>query len=611
MAWRWAEMARFWRMTPAIALTLAIALLVAGVLMGVYNERAYEAQKSREVRVQAQILASSVTAALVFDDPRTAQEYVNALKANPEIQAAAVYDADGHLFADYLRDAGSSLPETVEPREPFLEHDRLVVIAPVVQGAEVLGTVYLRSLVEPFARRLTRYGAIGLLITMASLVVGVLGAAHAALTKANAELHSRAVDLAEANRELHAQIAEREKAEEALRQSQKMEALGQLSGGIAHDFNNLLTIVKGNLEFLQKRIAEGRTDVGRYVDLAMDGLNRASSVTQRVLAFSRRQPLSPKPVNLTVLIAEMGELMRHSVGKSVTVEVRLQADWWTLCDPSQMENVVLNLAINARDAMPDGGRLTFETENVRIEPGSEGIEDALPGEYVRLSVTDTGMGMSDEVRQKAFDPFFTTKPQGQGTGLGLSMIFGYVKQSKGFLSIDSGPGRGTRVTILMPRHELEAPAETSQPPAAEDDHRGLEALPASASAATGMATILIVEDEALVRMLAAETLRDEGYNVLEQGDGSTALTMLRSDPGIDLLITDVKLPGMDGYQLAEAALGHRPGLKVLLMTGYAQPAPDRLAAAKVQVLHKPYTMRDLTSLTRACLDREASSRAEA
>ena len=393
-------MIRSWKLAPAIALTIAVALLLAGVMIVVYTERSYKEQKIREVSVQAEILASTVTAALAFDDSEAAQEYVNALKANPEVYAAAVYDAGGSLFASYSRDEEGVLPETAEAREPHFDDGHLIVVTPVTQGDASLGTVYLRTVTEPVARRLARYGVIVLLVTMASLVVAVLGAAHAALAGANAELRKQAFDLAEANRRLQVQIEEREKAEAALRQSQKMEAIGQLSGGIAHDFNNLLTIVKGNLDLLQRRIAQGRTDVARYVDLAMDGVSRASNLTQRILAFSRRQPLSPKPVNLSRLITDMDQLLRHSVHEFITVETRLEADWWTLCDPSQMENVVLNLVINARDAMPDGGQLIIETANLRAETAPEALEGALPGDYVRLSIIDTGVGIVHAVNQR-------------------------------------------------------------------------------------------------------------------------------------------------------------------------------------------------------------------
>jgi signal transduction histidine kinase len=257
----------------------------------------------------------------------------------------------------------------------------------------------------------------------------------------------QARELADANAKLQDEMGQRAKAEEALRQSQKMEAIGQLSGGIAHDFNNLLTIIKGNLQLMHRRIAQGQTDVGRYIDAAMEGVNRAASLTQRILAFSRRQPLAPKPLNISDLLGNMQDLLRHSVGTQVKIEMRLDADWLALCDANQMENVILNLAINASDAMPEGGRLLIATTN------RSSLEHFAAADCVEIEVSDTGVGMTEEVRRRAVDPFFTTKPQGKGTGLGLSMTFGYVQQSGGQLEIDSEPGKGTTIRIQIPRYQ--------------------------------------------------------------------------------------------------------------------------------------------------------------
>jgi signal transduction histidine kinase len=586
-----------WTLFPVIALFTAAALLLAGVVMAIYGEHSYKAQKIQEVSVQAQILASSVTAALMFDDTLTAQEYVSALGANPEILVAAVYDSDKALFASFARTGNLTVSNTVEMHEPFFVDDRLVVIVPVVQAGLPVGLVYLQTVTEPVSQRLLRYGGIALLITMAALVAAVFGAAHAALTRANAELKRQAVDLADANRNLQAQMMEREKAEDALRQSQKMEAIGQLSGGIAHDFNNLLTIVKGNLQLLQKRVLAGRMDVTRYVDLAMEGVNRAASLTQRILAFSRRQPLSPRPVDLSSLIAEMGVLLRHSVGPLISLETRLGSDWWTLCDANQMENVVLNLAINARDAMPGGGKLVVEVTN--LHAATPPFSDVPAGDYIRLSVTDTGVGMSPEVLGKAIDPFFTTKPQGQGTGLGLSMIFGYIKQSQGHLHLASEAGAGTTATILLPRY-LGEDVDAAPPTAVL--HESAPLAPVTSASAP---VVFVVEDEALVRELAVEAIREAGYNVLEAGDGKAALDVLASDTRIDLLASDVKLPGATGFALAEYSLRHRPDMKVMLMTGFTQdPLPEVLAQAGIRVLYKPYDVEELIGWVTQILKQE-------
>ena len=436
------------RLGYPLAFWSAILLVTAGVLVAVYEEQLYRAQKLQEANVQAQILAGSVTAALSFGDRATAREYVNALAANPEIEAAAVYDTLGNQFAGFMREGAEPPPPRVDLDESRIGQGRIYITVPVVMGSARLGEVHLRAALEPFGRGLARYLGIALLVVMAVLVLGVSAASQRALSRANRALAVQARELADSNELLQREIEERAKAEEALRQSQKMEAIGQLSGGIAHDFNNLLSVIKGNLQLLQRRMTQGRRDVERYVDAAMEAVNRSATLTQRILAFSRRQPLSPRALNLNQLLESMRDLIRHSVGEQIQIDMRLNADWLVLCDANQMENVILNLAINARDAMPDGGTLVIETGN-RPQAVVEGLG---PGDFVALRVRDSGTGMSEDIRQRAADPFFTTKPQGKGTGLGLSMALGYVQQSEGDLEIESKLGEGTTVTILLPRH---------------------------------------------------------------------------------------------------------------------------------------------------------------
>ncbi len=358
------------------------------------------------------------------------------------------------------------------------------------------------------------------------------------------------------------EITAQRRAEDQLRQAQKMEAIGQLTGGIAHDFNNLLTGIIGSLALMQKRLAAGRTDtIERYAGLAMTSANRAAALTHRLLAFSRRQPLDAKPVDLNKLVASMDELLRRTIGESTVLRtVETKALWLTLCDPHQLENALLNLAINGRDAMPEGGRLTIETANAILDDAYVAHEPGLePGPYVVMSVTDTGLGMPPDVVARAFDPFFTTKPLGQGTGLGLSMIYGFVRQSGGHIKIYSEPGQGTSVKIFLPRFIGEdAEPVVEQPgvtPRAEEGE-----------------TVLVVEDDATVRDLVLEVLRDLGYTALEEPDGLAGLVVLQSHRRIDLLVTDVGLPGMNGRQLAEQARLLRPELKVLFITGYAENA---------------------------------------
>jgi signal transduction histidine kinase len=427
-----------------LALLAAAMLLAAGFWMARYEDQLYSAEQLKEVGEQARILAASVSAAIAFDDRAAAQEYLDALAVNPELQAAAIYDGKGQRIAQIIR-PGASLPP-----QPFqgsrLVGDHIDVTEPVLQNGQALGSVAVRASAEPPQRRIARYAGLVLLVTMGALVIAVLSISQAALTQ-------RAEELSRVNARLKDEMTERQRTEEALHQSQKMEAIGQLSGGIAHDFNNLIMIVKGNLRLLRKRFDPVAHNAGSYIASAEEALDRAAHLTQRILAFSRRQPLSPRPVRLSELVEGMSELIRHSVGEKIQIETRLDAQWWTRCDVNQMENVILNLAINARDAMPNGGRLVVETSDQHLAQTPPGVADFVPGDYVALSVRDTGIGMSEEVRERALDPFFTTKPLGKGTGLGLSMTFGYVRQSSGYLRIESRPGEGATVTILMPRIE--------------------------------------------------------------------------------------------------------------------------------------------------------------
>jgi signal transduction histidine kinase len=438
------------RILPAIALLTAGILMMAGAVTVYFQDNAYRKERSEELRVQGEVLASGVMAALVFNDDRAAQEYADAMRANPEIEAVGIYPLKGSAVAGFVR-AGAPLPDHVALFPPTYTPSGLSLALPVMEKSQPVGAVYLRSPAEPFVRRTARLMGVLLLALMTALVLAVFAITQSALTRANSELENRADALAEANARLQIEMNERVKAEEALRQAQKMEAIGRLSGGIAHDFNNLLTIVGGNLRLLQRRVADGKQDVERYVRAAQEGLDRAANLTQRILAFSRNQPLSPGAVDLSSLIAQMEELLRQSVGEQVAMTLHLSADWKVLCDQSQMETVVLNLAINARDAMPEGGALTIATENICVSSRAGGFDDVEPGDYVRLTVSDTGVGMSEEVRSKAIDPFFTTKAVGQGTGLGLSTTFGYVRQSGGHFHIESELGQGTSIVILMPR----------------------------------------------------------------------------------------------------------------------------------------------------------------
>jgi PAS domain S-box-containing protein len=377
-------------------------------------------------------------------------------------------------------------------------------------------------------------------------------------------------------------ITEEQKRDEMLRQSQKMEAVGQLTGGLAHDFNNLLTGIMGNLELLQLRLARGRTDdLERFISAAQGAGRRAASLTQRLLAFSRRQTLDPRPTDVQRLIDGMKDLLIRTVGPTTSIKVVDTPDLWpTMIDGAQLESALLNLSINARDAMPTGGKITIEAANKRLDPRASLQHDLDPGEYLSICVTDTGTGMEPQVIKRAFEPFFTTKPIGQGTGLGLSMVYGFARQSGGQVRIYSEVGMGTTICIYLPRHRGDAVAEVA-------DHTASEQIKGSGE------TVLVVDDEATIRHLIDEVLDEQGYTVIGAADGAAGIKVLQSSARIDLLVTDVGLPnGMNGRQVADAARALRPGLNVLFITGYAENAAvgNGHLEPGMELLTKPFTI---------------------
>ena len=389
------------------------------------------------------------------------------------------------------------------------------------------------------------------------------------------------------------ETTQRRQLEEQLRQSQKMEAVGQLTGGLAHDFNNLLTGITGSLELLQIRMAQGRTgELDRYLAAAQGAAKRAATLTHRLLAFSRRQTLDPKVIDVDRLVAGMEDLIRRTIGPEITLQppIGTAAEVWpVLIDPGQLENALLNLCINARDAMPDGGDLSITTAHHWLDDAAALERDLVPGRYVSLCVRDTGCGMSEAVVARAFDPFFTTKPLGMGTGLGLSMVYGFAKQSHGQVRIDSVVGRGTEVCLYLPRHDGAADLREADGDRVAEVH------------AANDETILVVDDEPTVRMLVSDVLQDHGYRVIEAGDGNAALRVLQSGARVDLLITDVGLPGgLNGRQLSDAARVERPGLKVLFITGYAANAvlDQGHFVDGLQVLTKPFVVASLLDRVR-------------
>jgi signal transduction histidine kinase/CheY-like chemotaxis protein len=407
-------------------------------------------------------------------------------------------------------------------------------------------------------------------------------------------------DLADLTASLERQVEDRTRelmiAEEHLRQAQKMEAVGQLTGGLAHDFNNLLTGISGAIEMMQVRIKQGRIgELERYANAAQGAARRAAALTHRLLAFSRRQTLDPKPTDVNKLVHGLHDLVQRTVGPQIGVEVVGAVGLWpAIVDPNQLENALLNLCINARDAMPDGGRITIETANKWLDERAARERDLPPGQYLSLCVSDTGTGMTPEVQARAFDPFYTTKPLGEGTGLGLSMIYGFARQSGGQVRIYSELGEGTTMCIYLPRYY----GETDN----ADEHQVVRAHEASGD---DRRTVLVVDDEPTIRMLVIEILEELGHTALEAGDGAAALRVLGTGVSIDLLITDVGLPGqMNGRQVADAALALIPDLKVLFITGYAENAVigNGQLAPNMAVVTKPFAMDAIASRISALLD---------
>lgn len=412
-----------------------------------------------------------------------------------------------------------------------------------------------------------------------------------ALRSLNRRIEEQEAALAQREVTLREEFERREAAERQLRQLQKMEAVGQLTGGIAHDFNNMLAIVISGLNLTQRQLAPGNTDVAPFIEGALDGANRAAALTQRLLAFSRQQPLEPAVVDANALLSGLSDMLSRSLGETVVLDTRLDPDLWTTkVDPNQLENAIVNLAVNARDAMPDGGRVTLETANAELDADAARGLGMEAGAYVRIRVLDTGTGMAPEVLAKAFDPFFTTKPTGRGTGLGLSQVYGFIRQSGGHVAIKSRIGQGTTVDLYLPRSLTQA--------AQALDDQASEVPPGRPET-----VILVVEDEDRVRTLTAVSLRDLGYTVIEAAGGQAALDILAQRGDIALLFTDVVMPQMTGPQLVDQALTIRPDLKVIYTSGYTGDSSetDERIKAGGNFLAKPFSFDQLARKIRAAL----------
>jgi signal transduction histidine kinase len=565
---------------------LAFVQLLAGqIAASLANAEDFEARTAERDRLRA-LFRQAPSFICVLGGP----DHVFELANESYLKLVGHRDIEGKRVRDALPEiAGQGmfelLDEVFHSREPYVGKGVRVQLQPV-PGAPLV-TRYLDFIYQPIVDHTGR--STGIFVEGYD-ITEKLQAEHE-LRQLNANLEARIAertrDLEGAMARLRQESAQREAAQEALRQAQKMEAVGQLTGGIAHDFNNLLQGITGSLDLLKLRLQLGKLDnIDRLIAGAMTSAHRAAGLTHRLLAFSRRQPLDPKPVKANQLIAPMEDLLRRTMGENIRIELVLAGGLWTtLCDPNQLESAILNLCINARDAMPEGGTLVIETANAWLDEAYAGKEDVKPGQYVCISVTDGGFGMPPDVLAKAFDPFFTTKPIGQGTGLGLSMIYGFAKQSAGHVKLYSEPGHGTTAKLFLPRHHGEATAPEPLPQLrAEHQSRQGE-------------TVLVVEDEAVVRALVVDVLAGLGYRTVEAADGAAALRILQSDARIDLLVTDVGLPIMNGRQVYDAAVATRPGLKVLFMTGYAENATlaKGFLESGMEMITKPFAMEQLAS----------------
>ena len=536
---------------------IALLLLLVSLLLGWQWEQRQNADQVRQVTVQARILAGSVAGALAFDDYQTASEYLMALRVNENIEAAGLYDAGGHLVAGFAK-PGEKVPQHVERRPPLIRDTDLVVVEPVKQANLELGTVYLRSLVEPLSARLSRHVAIGTILVLASLLIALLGASNAAA--------------AAANRKLLEQIAAREKAETALRQAQKMEALGQLTGGVAHDFNNLLMAASSGLELMNRAKDQERRD--KLSGGIRDALDRGAQITQQLLAFSRRTPLNSEVLKLDEHIDKLARLLDHSLRENVSVRFALSGDLWPVdVDVSQFDVAILNLAVNARDAMLHGGLVCITAENRRgALDGSDAVE---------IAVQDDGVGMSEDAIEKAFEPFFTTKEVGRGTGLGLSQVYGFVQSAGGTVTIASEPGKGTTISLMLPRAR-------QQPEAA------VRAVADAGKSSLKGIRVLLVEDDPNLKQLVGQMLSEQGIDVLAATTAAEGVALFGSNT-VDAVVSDMVMPGeMGGLDLARKLRAWRKDFPVVLMTGFSA-AVGPAAAEGFTVLRKPFTMAALAS----------------
>jgi signal transduction histidine kinase len=552
-----------------LLLACVAGLFAASVVLALASDAAHERQVADSARTQARILANSVTAALAFDDEEVIGQYVRAFSANPDILAVAVYDETGRRVAQY----GQGLnPADFRPgRQSDASGASIGVTEAVMQKGQKLGAVFFRQKTETLWTRIGRYAGAAFILVVAALLLSVTVFDARALTRSNQRLIE--------------EMQQRESAEAALRQSQKMEAVGRLTGGIAHDFNNMLAVITGNNELLLRKFPDADPMIMRFISTSQDAARRATALTQRLLAFSRRQALDPKPSDPAKIILDMTDLLRRTLGETIAVHVANAAGLWPVfIDVSQLEIALVNLAVNARDAMPGGGVLRIETANIKLEPHDLPTpEEVRPGPYVVISVSDTGEGMPPEILEQVFEPFFTTKGVGQGTGLGLSQVHGFVRQSGGHIAIESQVGCGTCVRLYLPRAECDAHIDAGQ------------AQPVAPMPTRRRRSILVVDDEAGVREFAVTALKELGYDAYGAGSGDEAIQTVAEGAAPHVLLTDVVMPGKSGRETADLIRQRLPQVEVIYMTGYTEA--DIIHGGKidrdVHLLNKPFNLTDL------------------
>ena len=563
-----------WRSAPVAIFVAAIMIVLVGVAVIIQSDNAYRDARRDFAISQAQILAASAAAAVDFNDPVAAQEAVNPLRVITTLRSAAVYGRDGQLIAGYDR-SGEAVPALEQGIAPA-SSDLMRVSAPVEMAGQRIGTAYIQLDRQPVWRRVSRYGTLAVLVAAASLIILGLGFAQRALRSANRELANRAEALAQANEMLGEQMEERAKAEDQLRQSQKMQALGQLTGGIAHDFNNLLTVIQGSADMLCKKELPEAKRV-RFAKAIVQASENAAALTSQLLAFARRQPLKPERLDLDRVLAELQDLIDRTMGERVQVSMKLDGPGCSVeADKAQLQSAILNIASNARDAMIDGGRLRISTREVN-EPG---------GRMIAIDFTDTGHGMDAETLDRVFEPFFTTKGAGKGTGLGLSQVYGFASQSGGEVRAESAVGKGTTVSLLLPC-------------LAEAEVRQVDEPVERTAAPRRSAAILVVEDNDEVGVFAESLLSELGHKVTRASSAEEALQLSRSND-FDLVFSDVVMPGMGGLKLAEVLAAEKPALPVVLATGYSQEIAETGSGGRPVIL-KPYRLATLSDAIAAAL----------